>query len=282
MQTLHLCFTFGSAFAAVICVPFLAELHLLIWPFLIISGIQVLAFLCLIPIGRQERIERQKDDPKVSEKGTEADELEKRLLVRRKHIMILSSLFLITYSGTRIIYMQFLPTFLQTSFSMSPESASILLSAVGYTSLFAKVMSILIGIRASPQMLIHVNLSIFISGLLFFMLLSGQGMALIWSANLLVGLGMSGGTGLLYAFLKRHVNITNVTGSLFVFCNGLTSTVTPLLVAELMTLYPMFLLHFTAVSTLVSIIIFASIHTIACKMFTEKSTHELNQIRHDS
>jgi hypothetical protein len=183
----------------------------------------------------------------------------------RDKIILLSCLFMLFYSGTSIIYNQFMPSFLQTSLLISSLQASYIHSVLNYASTFSRAIGILIALRMSPAAMVIMNLSLFNIGSLFLlaftflpctMIGTERGEIVSYVGNIIIGLGMGSVSAPLYSYLKKHCDVTNVTGSIFVFCNGFTSVFVPLIVASVMTKSSSFLLVFNLINISLSLVIF--------------------------
>jgi fucose permease len=283
MQGLSFAFSAGCALSPMIAVMFVSDVNLVRYPYLIIAGTLSTAFV-LLAIATHDKVKEDEDQNEASEKiKLESDSSDvissdnhleaisegkdSSWSPMQRQLILLSSLFLISYSGTIIIYNQFLPTYLQSSHSMSAEKSSYITSALNQVSMAARAASIVIAFKLPPQFLLFFNLITFNIGTIFLLLFSGSGETMIWVGNMLIGCGMSGCTGPLYSFLNQHIAINNVTGSLFVFCNGLTSCIVPLVLGSLMTSYPLSLIWMNLMSMTTALVIFAVIY---CKSLTRK------------
>jgi len=180
-------------------------------------------------------------------------------------VIFYSCLFMIFYSGTVIIYNQFMPSFLQVRLKVSSLTASLIHSSLNYSSTFSRGLGIFIAFKVAPQYMVLGNLILFNCGSLFLLVMSSlewtlacpdRIQAVSYLGNMMIGLGMGSVSAPLYSFLKKHVEVTNVTGSVFVFCNGFTSVFVPLLVASVMTSTSSFLLYFNVFNMSLAIIIF--------------------------
>ena len=269
VQTLHFCFALGCASAPITAAPFLTGTQDLVYAFMIAAGISGVAVLLQLPLLIRRRSAKRQSLPMETAPLNEspdhetADPDETSSITRQ--VLMLSSIFLVVYSGTSIMYNQFLPTLLQTSYGMSPETSSYIHSSLNYLSSAARAASIFVAIRFAPQTLLFLNLSMFGGGSLFLLLFSHISTECIWIGNIMIGLGMGGCSGPLYAFLNQHMDVSNMTGSVFVFCSGLTSTFAPLLLAAFMAHYPSFLLAFNTASISLSLIIVTMIYVLCSR-----------------
>lgn len=269
MQSLQFAFAFGCAAAPIIAAPFLTDPHLILYPYTITAVTVLIAALMLTVTFFETRKEPVAEEMTLQSKTHDSDdqgagETNGQTGIRQQ-VILLASLFLICYSGTSIIYNQFLPTYLQTAQSLTPEKSSYIHSTLNYVSMMSRAVSIFASIRLPPQFLLFFNLIMFDSGSLFSLLFSGKSESLIWAGNVMIGLGMGGCTGPLYSFLYRHVQIGNLTGSLFVFCNGFTSVIVPLLIASLMSAYPDFLMWLNVVTMTTALAIFVAIYWLSAQ-----------------
>lgn len=183
----------------------------------------------------------------------------------QEKVVLLSCLFMLFYSGTSIIYNQFMPSFLQTSLHVSSLQASYIHSALNYASTFSRGIGILVALKLPPQAMIIINLCLFNVGSLFLLAFSLLPCTMTritrveivsYIGNIIIGLGMGSVSAPLLSFLKKHGEVSNVTGSVFVFCNGFTSVFVPLIVASVMTKSSSFLLVFNLINISFSLIIF--------------------------
>lgn len=271
MQALHFAFAIGCAMAPVLASLFLTQPILLLYAYGFVAiAVTISAFLMVTVFVRGEAVEIERGKGKEkpgcdmhdSGKGIQSST---KVKGSRDSVILLSSLFLVTYSGTAIIYNQFLPTHLQTAYALPPETASYIHSTLNYVSSGARLLSIFVAIRCPPQYLLFFNLSMFDAGSILLLLFAGQRDAIVWTGNIIIGLGMGGCTGPLFSFLNQKRLVTNVTGSVFVFSNGLTSVFVPLVVGNIMSTQPAFLVTFNVVCITIAICIFSAIYLLSVR-----------------
>lgn len=291
MQGLHFSFAIGCAVAPmVVAANFVAKKFIFI-PYGVGSFFISLPILMSIILLMKQRVIKKTNSKStsISTKRNNNENISFKLLINylmesRRRVIFFCCICMLFYSGSTILYNQFLPTFLQSPpQNMTLQDSSLLHSLLNYAVSFGRALSIFIAMKVPPQAIIISNLSLFLIGTLLIYLFPMTYM--LWIGNLIIGLSWSSVSAPLYSFLKQHMKVTSVTGSVFVFCNGLTSVVTPYFTAKLMYHDSSYLMVITMVTVLLSLIAFIGVYftifSLVKETVKEKSTEscELNEIK---
>ena len=287
MQGLHFSFALGCAFA-----PTVVAANFLINKFISLSYGVCSLFIC-VPIimsilllmrktssrqeDKSEKVEARKRKRDEKEKGATFASLLQYFMNTRRKVILLCCICMLFYSGSSILYNQFLPAFLVSEpINMGKTDASLLHSLLNYAVSLGRVLSIFIAMKVPPQAVIISNLSLFFLGSMVIYLFPST--HILWLGNMIIGLSWSSVSAPLYSFLKRHMKVTSVTGSVFVFCNGFTSAIMPYSMAKLMAHDSSYLMIITMTTVSLSLSAFLAVYMIVSSLKVPDSALEASSL----
>lgn len=287
MQGLHFSFALGCAFA-----PTVVAANFLINKFISLSYGVCSLFICipiimsiLLLLSKTSSIQEENKSVKKESRKRQQDGKEKATFISfvqyfmntRRKVILLCCICMLFYSGSSILYNQFLPAYLVSEpINMGKTDASLLHSLLNYAVSLGRVLSIFIAMKVPPQAVIISNLSLFFLGsMVIYLFPSTQ---ILWLGNMIIGLSWSSVSAPLYSFLKRHMKVTSVTGSVFVFCNGFTSAIMPYSMAKLMAHDSSYLMIITMTTVSLSLSAFLAVYIIVSSLKPPESTLETSTL----
>lgn len=190
-------------------------------------------------------------------------------------VVLFSCITMLFYSGMSITYNQFMPTYLQNlkGVEISAATASYIHSGMNYASTIARGLFILVALRIKPEFIIYFNCSMISLGS-FLLLFVGNSIRMTWLSNILIGIGSASVSAPLYSFIRKYLEVTNMTGSIFVFSSGLTSVFFPLLMGKVLINFPQFLLYFNLINIALTLFFFTLIYIMLKKSNNKKSLEQ--------
>lgn len=261
MQGLHFSFSIGCAVAPmVVAANFILSEYITI-PYAVCSIFMAIPILMSLALFTKNSTVGQVSSARKNKSHSTRAKSERRGLFfdEKRRVISLCCICMLFYSGSCILYNQFLPTFLQSPpQNMTSKDSSFLHSLLNYAVSFGRALAIFVAMKVPPQAIIITNLSLFLFGSVIIYLFPAN--LVLWIGNLIIGLSWSSVSAPLYSFLKQHMKVTSVTGSVFVFCNGLTSVVTPYFTAKLMSYDSSYLMVVTMATVSLSLVAFIGVY----------------------
>ena len=179
-------------------------------------------------------------------------------------MIAISCLFLIVYAGQETAYFQFSASFAtETDLHLSKKTAAFMASALALSFTITRALSILIAIKISPQIMIYIDCFVIFNAQLIILFYANTNENYLWLGNVLMGTGFASIFPSFYPFIEKNLKISNIIGSIFIFCTGLSSCVCPLIVGLFIESKPFMLIYLCLTSTLLTIFALILMHLTA-------------------
>ena len=176
-------------------------------------------------------------------------------------MIAISCLFLMVYAGQETAFFQFSASFAtQTDLHLSKNTAAFMASALALSFTITRALSILIAIKISPQFMIYADCVIIFTAQLVILFYANTNENFLWLGNIMMGMGFASIFPSFYPFIEKNLKITNIVGSVFIFCTGLSGCVCPLIVGLFIESKPFMLIYLCLTSTLLTILALILMH----------------------
>ena len=170
-------------------------------------------------------------------------------------LMIMSCLFLLVSAGQETAYFQFSASFAtQTDLHLSKNTAAFMASALALSFTITRAVSVLIAMKLSAQYMIYIDCLVIFTANILILLYANTNENFLWLANIMMGAGFASVFPSFYPFIQNKLNITNIIGSIFLFCTGLSGIFCPLIVGLFIERKPFMLVYLCLTSTILTIL----------------------------
>lgn len=180
-------------------------------------------------------------------------------------LVVLCAAIMMFYSGTEIVYMEFVPLYSKiatqagSEATMNEQNISYLYSVMNYVFTAFRGVGVLVTLKFSPQFLAYLDLVIVMVSCVILIIFS-KAVTAIWVGNILISIGFASIYPTIYAFIEGRIQVTNLIGGLFVFCSGLTAIFYPVVIGSYIRHYPLVLIWLTLGSMVLTFVLFFVAH----------------------
>jgi len=193
----------------------------------------------------------------------------------------ISGIFLLLYAGTETAYFTFSASYVtQTDLHLTKNTGAYMASVLALSFTITRAISILISIRMSPQLMIYIDCLILVCGYIIIFIFANTNETFLWMGNILLGIGFASVFPSYYPFIEGSLRISNMIGSIFLFCSGLSSCICPLIVGLFVETKPLMLIYMNFFLTLLTIIALIVLHItvkVRTKTHNPSETSEIEQ-----
>ena len=146
---------------------------------------------------------------------------------RRKLIIILFSVMLATFNILECMYYTFAPTYFQYSpLQLTETEAADMITAFTIPYTVFRGLSCLIAIRVLPKYILSAHYVICIVGIVS-LVIARNSMAMLWVANVFMGIGVSAIMQTTFAFIGQHIRLTDMIGTILITFGGALNLAPP-------------------------------------------------------
>ncbi|CAG7786662.1 unnamed protein product [Allacma fusca] len=185
---------------------------------------------------------------------------EAQFTVRKIYFVVLACCITGFYCGLEQITSQFLPTF--SHFSpvalTEAEGARVLFGLqVGFS--VGRLLGIGLVLKVPPSFLLTGNLALLFIANMILMNFAGTSIAWLWAGSILFGLGMSTVYPSTYAYVSKHVFVTDGVAAIISVSGGIVSSIYPVIVGRSVETNPAIVTYVNFVSITVCTLAFATL-----------------------
>ena len=147
-------------------------------------------------------------------------------------LIALSAVLLGTFMALEGTAFQFLPAYTHYSnYKLSQADGARVLSALNVAFTLGRLVGIVAILRVGPKLILVLNILIVAMANLLLLSSSGSGaVESVWVGSILLGIGFSTTVPTVFAFLRAHLNITNMVGSIMLVGGSAAATCYPLII----------------------------------------------------
>jgi fucose permease len=243
----------------------------------ILSSVIFLVLYILRPYHSPQPIDTNDDRQQLVDENTSSTIRSKFECPNRSTIWMItiSGLFLLLYAGTETAYFTFSASYVtRTDLHLTKNTGAYMASVLALSFTITRALSILIAIKMSPQLMIYMDCLILVCGYIIIFIFANTNQTFLWMGNILLGIGFASVFPSYYPFIEGSLRISNMIGSIFLFCSGLSSCICPLIVGLFIETKPLMLIYMNFSLTLLTIIALIVLH-ITVKV--RSKTHNPNE-----
>lgn len=146
--------------------------------------------------------------------------------------VILIALMIMSYSGTEIIYWEFLPSYLtELPMNISAEDASYMAASIKAGLMVSRGLGIVAATFISSKIILTIDLAILFFSCLVLLFLQ-QSYTMIWIGNLAIASAFATVYPQIYSLVVSKFELNDVIGAIFCFSSSVTAVILPEIVAK--------------------------------------------------